>query len=47
MVLRVAQKKKTLSQKAMRDTWNSIKKELEVISVKMPVKSKRFKEIEV
>ena len=47
MVLRVAQKKKTLSQKAMRDTWNSIKKELEVISVKMPTKSERFKEIEV
>ena len=47
MVLRVAQQKKTLSQKAMRDTWNSIKKELEVISVKMPVKSKRFREIEV
>ena len=47
MVLRVAQKKKTLSQKAMRDTWSSIKKELEIISIKMPVKSKRFKEIEV
>ena len=47
MVLRVAQKKKTLSQKAMRDTWESIKKELEVISVKMPTKSERFKEIEV
>jgi len=47
MVLRVAQKKKTLSQKAMRDTWASIKKELEVISVKMPTKSERFKEIEV
>jgi len=47
MVLRVAQKKKTLSQKSMRDTWNSIRKELEVISVKMPTKSQRFKEIEV
>tara|TARA_E500000331_G_scaffold355364_1_gene410644 strand:- start:5916 stop:6695 length:780 start_codon:yes stop_codon:yes gene_type:complete len=47
MVLRVAQKKKTLSQKAMRDTWDSIQKELKVISVKMPTKSKRFKEIEV
>ena len=47
MVLRVAQKKKTLSQKGMRDTWDSIQKELKVISVKMPTKSKRFKEIEV
>jgi len=47
MVLRVAQKKKTLSQKAMRDTWDSIQKELKVLSVKMPTKSKRFKEIEV
>ena len=47
MVLRVAQKRKTLSKKSMRDTWNSIEKELKVISVKMPTKSKRFKEIEV
>ena len=47
MVLRVAQKRKTLSQKSMRDTWNAIEKELQVISVKLPPKKNRFKEIEV
>tara|TARA_Y100001938_G_C8060868_1_gene417147 strand:+ start:537 stop:1316 length:780 start_codon:yes stop_codon:yes gene_type:complete len=47
MVLRVAQKRKTLSQKAMRDTWNAIEKELKSISTKMPTKNNRFKEIEV
>ena len=47
MVLRVAQKRKTLSQKSMRDTWSSIKKEIDLISNKMPKKEKRFKEIEV
>jgi very-short-patch-repair endonuclease len=47
MVLRVAQKRKTLSQKSMRDTWNAIEKELKSISTKMPTKNNRFKEIEV
>ena len=47
VVLRVAQKRKTLSQKSMRDTWKAIEKELVSISKKIPVKSKRFKEIEV
>ena len=47
MVLRVAQKRKTLSQKSMRDTWNAIEKELKVLSVKLPAKNNRFKEIEV
>ncbi len=47
MVLRVAQKRKTLSQKSMRDTWRAIETELKTISKKMPTKEKRFKEIEV
>ena len=47
MVLRVAQKRKTLSQKSMRDTWNAIEKELKIISIKLPAKNNRFKEIEV
>tara|TARA_R110000824_G_scaffold269847_3_gene458310 strand:- start:1271 stop:2050 length:780 start_codon:yes stop_codon:yes gene_type:complete len=47
MVLRVSQKRKTLSQKAMRDTWASIESELKIVSTKMPTKSERFKEIEV
>tara|TARA_Y100001938_G_scaffold151098_1_gene245961 strand:- start:2733 stop:3512 length:780 start_codon:yes stop_codon:yes gene_type:complete len=47
MVLRVAQKRKTLSQKAMRDTWAAIEKELKKLSVKLPAKNNRFKEIEV
>ena len=47
MVLRVAQKRKTLSQKAMRDTWKAIEAELKIVSKKMPTKSERFKEIEV
>jgi len=47
MVLRVAQKRKTLSQKAMRDTWKAIESELKIVSNKMPTRSKRFKEIEV
>ena len=47
MVLRVAQKRKTLSQKSMRDTWAAIESELKVISKQMPTKSERFKEIEV
>ena len=47
MVLRVAQKKKTLSKKSMRDTWNAIENELERISKKRPSKNNRFKEIEV
>ena len=47
MVLRVAQKRKTLSQKSMRDTWSAIEKELKVLSVKLPAKNNRFKEIEV
>jgi very-short-patch-repair endonuclease len=47
MVLRVAQKRKTLSQKSMRDTWNAIEKELKSISTKMPTQNNRFKEIEV
>ena len=47
IVLRVAQKKKTLSKKSMRDTWGAIKKELQTISEKRPSKNNRFKEIEV
>jgi len=47
MVLRVSQKRKTLSQKSMRDTWSAIESELKIISKKMPTKSERFKEIEV
>jgi very-short-patch-repair endonuclease len=47
MVLRVAQKRKTLSQKSMRDTWGAIEKELKIISKKMPSRNNRFKEIEV
>jgi very-short-patch-repair endonuclease len=47
MVLRVAQKRKTLSKKSMRDTWGAISSELKVISKQMPIKSERFKEIEV
>jgi len=47
MVLRVAQKKKTLSKKSMRDTWSVIEKELQKISKKRPSKNNRFKEIEV
>jgi len=47
MVLRISQKKKTLSQKSMRDTWNSIKVEIDLIAKEMPKKEKRFKEIEV
>jgi len=47
MVLRVAQKKKTLSKKSMRDTWSAIQKELQEISKKRPSKNNRFKEIEV
>jgi len=47
MILRVAQKRKTLSQKSMRDTWAAIEKELKKISVKLPAKNNRFKEIEV
>ena len=47
MVLRVSQKKKTLSKKSMRDTWHSIEKELKQISGKMPAKNNRFKEIKV
>ena len=47
MVLRVAQKRKTLSKKSMRDTWKAIESELKIISKKMPPKSERFKEIEV
>ena len=47
MVLRVAQKRKTLSKKSMRDTWNAIEEELKVISKKLPTKNNRFKEIEV
>lgn len=47
IVLRVAQKRKTLSKKSMRDTWAAIEAELKKISVKRPEKNKRFKEIEV
>ena len=47
MVLRIAQKRKTLSQKSMRDTWGAIEKELKRISKKMPSRNNRFKEIEV
>ncbi len=47
MVLRVAQKKKTLSQKAMRDTWKAIESELKIVSIRMPTKENRFKEIGV
>jgi len=47
MVLRVMQHRKTLSQKAMRDTWQAIHTELQAIAKKMPDKENRFKEIEV
>jgi len=47
MVLRVAQKRKTLSQKSMRDTWSAIEKELKILSVKLPSRNNRFKEIQV
>ena len=47
MVLRVAQKRKTLSKKSMRDTWGAIQEELKIISKKLPAKNNRFKEIEV
>ena len=47
IVLRVAQKKKTLSKKSMRDTWSAIEAELQKISEKRPSKNNRFKEIEV
>ena len=47
IVLRVAQKKKTLSKKSMRDTWSAIEAELRKISEKRPSKNNRFKEIEV
>ena len=47
MVLRVSQKRKTLSKKSMRDTWSAIEAELKIVSKKMPTKSERFKEIEV
>ena len=47
MILRIAQKRKTLSQKSMRDTWAAIESELKILSKKIPTKDKRFKEIEV
>jgi hypothetical protein len=47
MVLRVAQKRKTLSKKAMRDTWSAIESELKVVCKKMPTKKERYKEIQV
>ena len=47
IVLRVAQKRKTMSKKAMRDTWSAIHEELIKISKKKPGKNRRFKEIEV
>lgn len=47
MVLRVAQTRKTLSQKAMRDTWKAIEENLQAISKKMPEKKDRFKTIKV
>ena len=47
MVVRVSYKKKSVSQKIMRDVWQAIKKEIEAVKKKMPPKGKRFKEIEV
>lgn len=47
MVLRVAQKRKTLSKKSMRDTWQAIQKEIDSIAKNPPSKNNRFKEIEV
>jgi len=46
-VLRVSQKRKTLSKKSMRDVWSAIEKEIKAIKIKRPEKNKRFKEIEV
>ena len=47
MVIRLSYKKKSMSQKIMRDVWQAIKKEIEIVKNKMPPKGKRFKEIEV
>jgi very-short-patch-repair endonuclease len=47
VVLRVAQRKKTLSKKTMRDTWDAIEIELKKIAKKLPPKDQRYKEIEV
>ena len=47
MVLRIKHKKKTLSQKTMRDVWSAIQAQLVAIKHKMPAKKNRYKEIEV
>jgi very-short-patch-repair endonuclease len=47
IVLRVSQKRKTTSKKAMRDTWKAIEKALVEIEIKKPEKNNRFKEIKV
>tara|TARA_Y100001938_G_scaffold141396_1_gene211046 strand:- start:762 stop:1541 length:780 start_codon:yes stop_codon:yes gene_type:complete len=46
-VLRVAQRRKTMSKKAMRDTWSAIQEELSDIKNKTGKKTKLFKEIRV
>lgn len=47
VVLRVAQKKKTTSQRCMRKVWNVIEKELIAIRKQRPSKDNLYKEIEV